>query len=251
MNEKRVLGDSWKGWDGEASGPVPSIINEGTGTAKLYILLCAVLFMAAVSGSLYLVLPRIREWGWPAEAAVWGFYGAAFVFCCASMLFFLCRVKVPVIGFFWKKIFIKMWPHVARCAPLLGSSLDRVRNSFIHLFNSIEIASLKERLLPQQVLVLVPRCIHKNLFAKVEEETNRAGVKLFVATGGEAARKVLMKERPKAVIAVACERDLLAGIHDCPSSIVVLGIPNMRPKGPCFETVIKLNTLRGLLKIVL
>ena len=49
------------------------------------------------------------------------------------------------------------------------------------------------------------------------------------------------KHKPKAIIAIACERDLVAGIKDVPYKILVHGIPNLRPNGPCKDTII--NTI--------
>jgi hypothetical protein len=63
----------------------------------------------------------------------------------------------------------------------------------------------------------------------------RHGVRLFIATGGTIARRIVMDARPDAIIAVACERDLSAGIVDT-FPLPVLGILNERPFGPCLDT---------------
>ena len=46
--------------------------------------------------------------------------------------------------------------------------------------------------------------------------------------------------KPKAIVAIACERDLTEGILDT-SPISVLGILNIRPEGPCKNTRVDLN----------
>ena len=40
---------------------------------------------------------------------------------------------------------------------------------------------------------------------------------------------------------MACERDLLSGIQDICNQIPIIGIPNIRPEGPCKNTTIDLN----------
>ena len=56
--------------------------------------------------------------------------------------------------------------------------------------------------------------------------------------------------KPKAIIAIACERDLLSGMVDifpCP----VWGIVNKRPNGPCFNTSVEINEVKEALNKLL
>ena len=64
--------------------------------------------------------------------------------------------------------------------------------------------------------------------------------KIFIATGGTLARKIIVDSKPKAVIAVACERDLTSGVRDV-NKIPVLGVFNSRPNGPCVDTDINIK----------
>ena len=66
---------------------------------------------------------------------------------------------------------------------------------------------------------------------------------LFVATGGNLARKIVRDLRPEAIVAVACERDLSSGIADS-YPLPVLGISNERPFGPCFNTKVSLERVK-------
>ena len=75
------------------------------------------------------------------------------------------------------------------------------------------------------------RCGISDLIAISERE----GVKLFVATGGTIARRIVKDSKPDAIIAVACERDLSGGIVDT-FPLPVIGILNERPFGPCLDT---------------
>jgi hypothetical protein len=70
---------------------------------------------------------------------------------------------------------------------------------------------------------------------------------LFIATGGNLARKILKDVRPEAIVAVACERDLSSGIVDS-YPLPVLGIPNERPFGPCVNTRVSLEKVREAIK---
>jgi hypothetical protein len=54
--------------------------------------------------------------------------------------------------------------------------------------------------------------------------------------------------RPKAIIAIACERDLLSGFVEVNPRIRVVGVPNERPEGPCKNTVIDKSELERLVR---
>jgi hypothetical protein len=83
----------------------------------------------------------------------------------------------------------------------------------------------------------------------LKELAEQYRVKLRVATGGTLARKWIKETKPKAVIAVACERDLSAGIQDT-GELPVLGVLNCRPHGPCLNTDVDVAEIeRALLTI--
>ena len=81
---------------------------------------------------------------------------------------------------------------------------------------------------------------------KLKEKT---GINIFIATGGTLARKVIIENKPKAVIAVACERDLTSGIQDM-KHIPVLGIFNKRPNGPCVDTFIDIHEVEDAINFL-
>jgi len=66
---------------------------------------------------------------------------------------------------------------------------------------------------------------------------------LFIATGGNLARKIVKDVHPEAIVAVACERDLSSGVADS-YPLPVFGIPNERPHGPCVNTTVSLGKVR-------
>jgi hypothetical protein len=69
----------------------------------------------------------------------------------------------------------------------------------------------------------------------------RHGVKAFVATRGQLARRAIREHRPRAVVAVACERDMVTGLHDVAGKIPVLGLTMQLPAGPCRDAVVDLE----------
>jgi hypothetical protein len=50
------------------------------------------------------------------------------------------------------------------------------------------------------------------------------------------ARLEIEKMKPRAILTMACERDLVSGILDVAAEIPVIAIPNRRPLGPCKNT---------------
>ena len=61
--------------------------------------------------------------------------------------------------------------------------------------------------------------------------------------------KIIIDNKPKAVIAVACERDLTSGIQDM-KHIPVLGVFNKRPNGPCVDTLIDIHEIENAINFL-
>ncbi len=64
-------------------------------------------------------------------------------------------------------------------------------------------------------------------------------MKLAVASGGTFARKAIKDQKPKAVVAIACYRDLFSGMRDM-KKVPIIGVLNERPNGPCYNTTVQL-----------
>ncbi|MBD3369558.1 DUF116 domain-containing protein [Candidatus Fermentibacteria bacterium] len=115
------------------------------------------------------------------------------------------------------------------------------------------------------ILLLIPHCLqnhvctHRLTFdidacercgrcpvGELLELRDRFGVKMAVATGGTAARRILRDVRPDMVVAVACPRDLSLGILDA-HPVPAWGQLNEWPEGPCFDTWVDTDEVaRGL-----
>ena len=99
-----------------------------------------------------------------------------------------------------------------------------------------------------KTIILIPRCLTADMKEKVKELGDRAGIGVFSATGGGQARKIIIRERPSAVIGVACERDLVSGIHDVAVKMPAIGVTNKRPEGPCKNTTIDLDEIKNAIE---
>jgi len=146
-----------------------------------------------------------------------------------------------------------LFPFMILMGKAVGVSKEKVKQSFIELNNHL-VRSNHHRIRPGRLLLLLPHCIQdfdcqikitgniKNCegCGKCEikdliELADQYQVKIAVATGGTLARRIIVENRPEAIVAVACELDLTSGIQDT-YPIPVIGILNERPFGPCINT---------------
>lgn len=175
-------------------------------------------------------------------------------------IFFTRFMRLVVIKF--------LLPMIEFVGRVLRLDKDLIRQSFVAMNNSLVI-SQRYKVRPDRILILLPHCIQ--LFdceIKVTGDVNKCvlcgrcdikglveigrkyGIDISVATGGTLARKVIVEKRPKLVLAVACERDLTSGIKDC-YPLPVLGVLNLRPNGPCFNTMVDVPAIDAALQQVL
>ena len=165
------------------------------------------------------------------------------------------------------KIASILFHPVTFVASRIGIPKNEIRKIFVKL-NNTYIYSNKYDFNVDDILILIPHCIQKNScklkvtnqiencakcglcnvsdLVKLKE---RFGVNVFIATGGTLARKIIIENKPKAVIAVACERDLTSGIQDM-KHIPVLGVFNKRPNGPCFDTFLNIHEVEDAIKFL-
>ena len=156
------------------------------------------------------------------------------------------------------KIFLPLMIIVGR---LVGISKERVRASFIQVNNEM-VTAQGGNYRAHEILLLMPHCLQNSLcrhrltyninnckrcgecdIAGLLELSDEKGIPLAIATGGTIARRIVVTNKPKLIIAVACERDLASGIQDT-YPLPVYGILNQRPHGPCLDTCVALNTVR-------
>jgi len=155
-----------------------------------------------------------------------------------------------------------LFPFMILMGKVVGVSKVRIQQSFIELNNHL-VRSNKHFIRPDRLLILLPHCIQdfdcqvkitgniKNCkgCGKCEikdliELSEQYHLKIAVATGGTLARRIIVENRPQAIVAVACELDLTSGIQDS-YPIPVIGILNDRPNGPCINTKVEIEKVRS------
>ena len=155
-----------------------------------------------------------------------------------------------------------LFPLMILIGRLVGVSKERVQQSFIELNNHL-VRSNNHRIRPDKLLILLPHCIQdfdcpvkitgniknckgcgKCKIKDLVELSDQYQVKIAVATGGTLARRIIVKNRPEAIVAVACELDMTSGIQDS-YPIPVIGILNERPNGPCINTKVDIEKVRN------
>lgn len=196
---------------------------------------------------------------------IWGIICGAFAGAlCLGVLAILIatwgvRLPVPMYIMAWKTI-NALFPFAIGLGKLLGIPKYKVQQSFVEV-NNVLVSQYKIKVSANRILILTPhciqwdKCVHK-ITRNVENchqcgncgvgdmlrLAHRYGCKFVVATGGTLARQMVKEARPKAIVAVACERDLTSGMQDV-FPLPVLGVPNERPFGPCFNTKVDINKL--------
>lgn len=153
-------------------------------------------------------------------------------------------------------------PIMELVGKAFGIKSEQVRRSFIKVNNSLTHSIRCEA---KQILVLLPHCIqasrceHRLTYNMdncqrcglcplqgILDLRDKLGVQVAIATGGTIARRIVVELKPRLIIAVACERDLAAGIQDT-HPLPVFGIINSRPFGPCLDTCVDLSYLDAVL----
>ncbi len=160
------------------------------------------------------------------------------------------------------KLFLPVMTLIGR---IFGISKNKIRSSFIRVNNELVLSEAKTYR-PDQMLMLMPHCLQnsrckirltynvrnckrcgKCSIAGLLELSDKYNIHLAVATGGTIARRIVVERRPKLILAVACQRDLASGIQDT-YPLPVYGILNLRPHGPCLDTLVPLDHLEAAIR---
>lgn len=175
-----------------------------------------------------------------------------------------------LIARFTIRMFIRiLFPVTILLGKILHIPKDTIRESYVHVNNSFINAMKSVKLLPKEILILLPHCLQNTDCAyrisvditncircnkcdiadlcKLSEEYE---IPIAVATGGTLARRIIVKNRPKFIIAVACQRDLVSGLQEV-FPIPVYGVLNDRPEGPCVNTRVATKRIEYALKNIL
>ncbi|HHY13165.1 MAG TPA: DUF116 domain-containing protein [Thermoanaerobacterales bacterium] len=158
-----------------------------------------------------------------------------------------------------------LYPMAITLGKVFGIPSDKIRSSFVEVNNHLVLTSgLKVK--PERLLVLVPHCIQKDFCAQkitidplrckrcgrcnigsLIDLAEKYAVNIAVVPGGTLARRAVIKYKPHAIVAIACERDLTSGIQDT-RPIPVLGVLNERPEGPCHNCIVDVSDVEKAIR---
>lgn len=240
----RRLGHEWDEWNGR---PLP---NSGDFSAapRLFFGFAALTIVAVLTALallLYLVAPRLAALSPRVPTVFWiaiGVLGGvqALYLAVLAASFYGGRNLLPE-RLLERGPYLQLMNFTSLIARLFGKR-DWVEHAAIDVYNTL--AERRGRKVGTgELLVLIPRCLSKQALDGVLEIAGRYEVPVFVATRGQLARRVIRERRPRAVVAVACERDMMTGLRDVAGKLPVLGLTMQLPNGPCRDAAIDLTQM--------
>jgi len=150
-------------------------------------------------------------------------------------------------------------------ALILTKANNKTRKSIRYFYielNNIVVESDNKKYRTEDIMLLLPHCLQnsecglkvtnnpklckrcgKCKIGALMEYAEQKNINIFIATGGTVARNIIKKIRPKLIISVACDRDLMSGISDV-RGIPVVGVANKQPNGPCFNTDVDIHVIQ-------
>ena len=245
----RKLGEEWIDWKGD-SDPREREINENLSTFLSLASGILIMFILLLLLGWFMVKPRFQQLD-PrlATYAGWVIVGITTCFVISAILevILLRTLKKSLFPYGWiERLVVSLLPKTIWLGSKFGISKDRIGNSFIKMHNFVTM-SFVGKLNAGRILILLPRCLKREARAQLMNRLNGRDYKVYTAAGGEEAREAIRQYRPTAILAVACERDLMGGIKDVADKIPVIAIPNKRPEGPCKNTDFALSELEEAL----
>ncbi|WP_051321452.1 DUF116 domain-containing protein [Chrysiogenes arsenatis] len=196
-------------------------------------------------------------------------YKMALVWGVPSLLFGIMGL-LPVIFYLFLKLNLRSplftlanryciglyFPFILYLGETFGFDKISLIRELVSYNNKYVFKKYRGKLRADQIIVLVPHCLQvrdcdHRVTVDIEKcamcgrcpithlvgISHRFGVKIFTATGGTLARRIVKETKPRAIIAVACERDLYSGLRDT-FPLPVIGVFNETPSGPCIDTTV-------------
>lgn len=240
----RRLGHEWDEWDGK---PLPSQ-GDYDSSPGLFFVWSAVALLAGLGVlalGLFLLGPRLGNLHAALPPTLWILLAtlSAGLWCWWLVLFLSYRSGRALLPerLAERGPFLRLMRLTSRTADRFGRR-DWVENAAVKVYNAL--ALLRGRKVGKgELLLLIPRCLSKEALDGVLAIAGKYEVPVFVATRGQLARRVIRERRPRAVVAVACERDMVSGLHDVAGKVPVLGLTMTLPSGPCKDARVNLGQL--------
>ena len=240
----RRLGHEWDEWDGK---PLPNSGNYDSPPTLFFgwSALALLVGLGTAALALYLLAPRLAGLHPSIPWLLWTALGvtAAALWLWWGVLFLSYSTGRPLLPerLAERGPFLRLMRLTSKVAGRFGRR-DWVENASVKVYNAL--ALLRRRKVGKgELLLLIPRCLSKETLDGVLGIAGKYGVPVFVATRGQLARRVIRERRPRAVVAVACERDMVSGLHDVAGKIPVLGLTMTLPSGPCKDALLNLGQL--------
>ncbi len=250
LDTDRRLGHEWDEWDG---APLANGGDFRTTATRYFVFTAIGLFLALGVAALAVLLlaPRL------AQLAPWL---PMVLYATIAALGVIAAIWLGIIGISYATGRALLPERLAERGPLLatfdlacrtgelfGVARDWTGNAAVRVYDRLAWAR-ERKVSANELLILVPRCLSRASLDGVLEIAKRYDVAAFVATRGQLARRVIRERRPRAVVAVACERDMVSGLHDVAGRIPVLGLTMQLPNGPCKDASIDIARMEQFVK---
>jgi len=164
--------------------------------------------------------------------------GLAWLWFGVAVLSFYSGINLLPERLLERGLYLRLMNYTSALSRAFGKR-DWVEHAAIDIYNTLAVRRGR-KVGKGELLVLIPRCLSKQALDGVLEIAGRYEVPVFVATRGQLARRVIRERRPRAVVAVACERDMMTGLRDVAGKLPVLGLTMQLPNGPCRDAVLDL-----------
>ena len=246
----RRLGHEWDEWDGT---PLPNG-GDFRVPASRYFLFTALGFALvplAASALVYLLQPRLGALAtWLPRTlylAIAGIAVLSFVWLSLIGLSYATRRPLLPERLAERGLMLPTMHLAWRVGRLFGVARDWTGHATVVVYDRLAEAR-RRTVAPEELLILIPRCLSRAALDGVLDIARRYDVSAFVATRGQLARRAIRERRPKAVVAVACERDMVSGLRDVAGRVPVLGLTMSLPNGPCKDAELDLAKMEEFVR---
>jgi uncharacterized protein len=237
----RRLGHEWDEWNGR---PLPGGGDFSAAPELFFGFAALALFVGSIGAAavLFLLEPRLAAIHplvpWSLVVALGAAAAAAWLWYALLVASFYGGSNLLPERLLERGPYLWVMNFTSRVSRAFGRR-DWVEHAAIDVYNTLAVRRGR-KVGRGELLVLIPRCLSKQALDGVLEIAGRYEVPVFVATRGQLARRVIRERRPRAVVAVACERDMMTGLRDVAGKLPVLGLTMRLPNGPCRDAVIDL-----------
>jgi hypothetical protein len=242
----RRLGHEWDEWDGK---PLPNLGNYDSPPGLFLVWSAGALSvgLGVVALGLYLLGPRLATFSPALPVVLWTTFGlgtsALWLWWSAIAISFAIQRPLLTERLAERGMFLQLMRLTSKVAEWFGRR-DWVENASVKVYNGLALMRAR-KVTGGELLLLIPRCLSRATLDGVLGIAGKYNVPVFVATRGQLARRVIKERRPRAVVAVACERDMVSGLHDVAGKVPVLGLTMTLPSGPCKDALLDLDQLES------